>query len=92
MALAKIFKSLQHQIFEIYNHIDENVPEIAKLSFTLHNVSKPSSRIYVPFRRKYQLNIDVILTYLERTMQSSESFLTDSELVANYDYIDIPIG
>jgi hypothetical protein len=77
---------------EVLLHVSSNVPSNAKVGFSMHNRDDPNSSLNMSFRRKDQLDVDVILACIEKKMLSNESFFTEGEIVARYDYIDVPVG
>ncbi|KAF4527541.1 hypothetical protein B566_EDAN014937 [Ephemera danica] len=79
-------------ISEILKHMQTHLSLHTRVGFTMHSQKNQISRINVSFRRRDQLHPDVILEHIARAQNSNEAFLTYGNVVAQYDFFDIPVG
>lgn len=89
---ADLIEFITEAITEILKQTRDLIPDNAKVGFSMYNKDETSSKVYVSWRRKSQLNAEVILSCIGRVLQSNASFLTQGEMVAQIDYVDIPQG
>ncbi|KAK5642519.1 hypothetical protein RI129_008686 [Pyrocoelia pectoralis] len=83
---------LQSAFEELHTYIVKDAAPSDRVGITLRNPNFPDKPIGLSFRRVDQLSVKVIMSLLEKVMQSNASFFSSDLLVLNVDRVRVPVG
>ncbi|KAK5644649.1 hypothetical protein RI129_005949 [Pyrocoelia pectoralis] len=83
---------LQSAFEELHTYIVKDAAPSDRVGVVLRNPNFPDKPIGLSFRRVDQLSVGVIMSLLEKVMQSNASFFSSDLLVLNVDRVRIPVG
>ncbi|KAK5646339.1 hypothetical protein RI129_004803 [Pyrocoelia pectoralis] len=83
---------LQSAFEELHTYIVKDAAPSDRVGIALRNPNFPDKPIGLSFRRVDQLSVKVIMSLLEKVMQSNASFFSSDLLVLNVDRVRVPVG
>ncbi|KAK5648726.1 hypothetical protein RI129_003618 [Pyrocoelia pectoralis] len=83
---------LQSAFEELHAYIVKDATPSDRIGVTLRNPNFPDKPVGISFRRVDQLSVEVIMSVLDKVMQSNATFFSSDLLVLNVDRVTVPVG
>jgi hypothetical protein len=84
---------LRSAIDQVFGHLKDTTPPNCHVGIKIHSSCGPETFAFLSWRKKNQIDLDLLLTNIEIKMQSNEDFFKEGcALTMTYDYIIDPKG